>query len=56
MILKQLDVVKRAFDQRLGAWLAIFFEEVFFEASRIDADANGATIGLGRVDNFPHAL
>ena len=30
-VLQQLDMVERRFDQRLGAGLAIFFEQVLFE-------------------------
>src|SRR3546814_1896747 len=46
LVLKQLDMIERAFDQRLGTWLAIFFEQVLFEAARVDADADRAAIGL----------
>ena len=56
MILQQLDMVECAFDQRFGARFAIFFEQVFFETARIDTDANRTAIGLGRIDNFLHAL
>ena len=39
-------MVERAFDQRLGARLAIFLEQVFLEAAGIDADADRAAVGL----------
>ena len=47
VVLEQLDMIERAFDQRLGAGLAIFFEQVLFEAAGVDADADRAAIGLG---------
>jgi hypothetical protein len=56
MVLQQLDMVERAFDQRLGAGLAIFLEQVLLEAAGIDADADRAAIGLGGVDHFVHPL
>ena len=56
MILEDADMVERAFDQRFGAGLAIFFEQILFEASGIDPDADRAAIGLGRVDHFAHPL
>src|SRR3546814_10339820 len=51
-----LDMVERAFDERLGAGLAIFFEQVFFEAARVDADANRAAVRLGGADDLADAL
>ena len=56
MVLEHADMVERAFDQRLGAGLAIFFEQVLFEAAGIDADADRAAVGLGGVDHFAHPL
>ena len=56
LVLQQLDMVERAFDQRFGAGLAIFFEQVLFEAAGIDADADRAAIGLGRAHHFGDAL
>ncbi len=56
MVLQQLDMVERAFDQRLGAGLAIFFEQILFEAAGVDPDADGTAIGLGRADDFGDAL
>ena len=56
MVLQQLDMVKRAFDQRFGTRLAIFFEEVLFQGSGIYTNTDGAAIGLGRVDDLFHAL
>ena len=56
MILEDANMVQRAFDQRLGTWFAIFFEQVLFEAAGVDADADRAAIGLGRADHFAHAL
>ena len=45
VVLEDPDMVERAFDQRLGARLAIFFEQVPLEASGIDPDADRAAIG-----------
>ena len=56
VVLQQLDMVERAFDQRLGAGLAIFLEQVLLEAAGVDADADRAAIGLGGADHFGHAL
>ena len=56
MVLEDADMVERAFDQRLGAGLAIFFEQVLLEAAGIDADADRAAVGLGGVDHFAHPL
>ena len=47
MVLEQPDMVERAFDQRLGAGLAIFFEQVALEAAGIDPDPHRAAIRLG---------
>src|SRR3546814_12826692 len=55
LVLKQLDMFERAFDQRLWTWLAIFFEQVLFEAARVDADADRAAIGLRRAHDLRHA-
>jgi hypothetical protein len=55
-VLQQLDVIERAFDQALGARLAIFLEQVAFQATGIDADADRAAIGLGGIDDFVHPL
>ena len=45
VVLEDADVVERAFDQRLGAGLAIFLEQVLLEAAGIDADADRAAVG-----------
>ena len=45
MVLQNADMVERAFDQRFRAGLAIFFEQVLFEAAGIDPDADRAAIG-----------
>ena len=55
-VLQQLDMVERAFDQRLGTRLPIFLEQILLEAAGIDADADRAAIGLGRVDHFVDAV
>ena len=49
-------MVERAFDQRLGAGLAIFLEQVLLEAAGVDADADRAAVGLGGADDFADAL
>ena len=56
VVLQQLDMVHRRFDQRVGARLAIFFEQMLFEATAIHADADRAAIGLRRADDFGNAL
>src|SRR3546814_2964583 len=56
MILKQLDMVERAFDQRLGAGLAIFFEQILFQAAGVDPDADRAAVRLRRADDLADAL
>jgi hypothetical protein len=56
MILEQADMVQCAFDQRLGARLAIFFEQVLFQAAGIDPDADRAAIGSGGGDDFSDPL
>ena len=56
VVFEDPDMVERAFHQRLGARLAIFFEQVLLEAAGIDADADRAAVGLGRGDHFAHAL
>ena len=49
VVLQQLDMIERALDQRLGAGLAIFLEQVLLEAAGVDADADRAAVGLGGV-------
>ena len=56
MVLQQLDMVQCAFNQRLGARLAIFLQQVFFETSGIYTDADRAAICLGGVDDLFYAL
>ncbi len=52
LVLEQLDMVERALDQRFGAGLAIFFEQILFQAASIHADADRAAVRLGRVHHF----
>ena len=52
VVLEDPDMVERAFNQRLGAGLAILFEQVLLEAAGIDPDADRAAVGLGRGDDF----
>src|SRR5690606_2086636 len=56
VVLQQLDVVERAFHQRLGAGLGVFLEQVLFEAAGVDPDADRAAVGLGRAHDFGDAL
>ena len=44
VVLQQLDVIHRAFDQRFGAGLAVFFQQIAFKTSGIDPDADRAAI------------
>ena len=52
VVLEDADMVERAFDQRLGAGLAIFLEQVLLEAAGIDPDADRAAVGARRGDDF----
>jgi hypothetical protein len=52
VVLEDPDMVERAFDQRLGARLAIFLEQVLLQAPGIDPDPDRAAIGAGRRDDF----
>ena len=45
VVLENADMVERAFDQRLGAGLAIFLEQVLLEAAGVDPDADRAAVG-----------
>ena len=56
MVLEQLDMVERRLDQRVGAWLAIFLEQVALQAAAIDADADRAAVRLGGAHHFGDAL
>ena len=56
MVLQEPDMVERAFDQRLGAGLAIFFEQILLQAAGVHPDADRAAIGLGGVHHFLHPL
>ncbi len=55
MVLQQLDMIERRFDQSIGARLPIFFEQVLFQAAPVHADADRAAIGLRRAHHFGHA-
>src|SRR3954470_24141295 len=52
MVLEDPDMIERAFDQRLRAWLAIFFEQILLQATGIDADADRALVGARRGNHF----
>jgi hypothetical protein len=56
VVLQQLDVVERAFHQRLGAGLAVFFQQVTLEAAGIHADPDRTAVGLRRADHFGDPL
>ncbi len=49
-------MVERALDQRLGARLAVFFEQILFERAGVDADPHRAVMVLGRLDDLAHPL
>ena len=53
VVLEDADMVERAFDQRLGAGLAIFLEQVLLEAAGIDADADRAAVGRAPRRSLP---
>ena len=56
VVLQDADVIERAFDQSLGAGLAIFLELVLLEAARVDANADRAAVGPRGGDDFAHPL
>ncbi len=56
MILQDLDMIERTFDQRFRAGLAIFFQQILFETAGIDADPDRAAVRLGRPHHFSHAF
>ncbi len=56
VVLEDPDMVERAFDQRLGARLAVFLEQVLLEAAGIDPDADRAAVGARRGDHFADPL
>ena len=47
---------ERAFNHRCRARLPIFLKQVIFERASIDANADGAAVGLGRAHHFGHAV
>ena len=47
VIFENFCVAQRAFDHRVGAGLAVFFQQILFQRSGIDADAHGAAVILG---------
>ena len=47
LVLEQLDMVERAFDQSLGAGLAVLLEQVALERARVDSDPHGAAVVAG---------
>src|SRR5438105_3026022 len=52
VVLEDADMVERAFDQRFGTRLAVFFEQVLLEAAGVDADADRTAVGAGRRNHF----
>ncbi len=48
-------MVERTLDHRLGAKLAIAFQQVALQAAGIDADAHRAPVILGYLDDLAHA-
>ena len=52
VVLEDPNMVERAFDQRLGARFAIFFEQVLLEASCINPDPDRAAVRPRRGDDF----
>ena len=55
-VLQKLDMVKRAFNQGVGARLTVLLQQILFETACIHADADCTTIGLGGVDDLVHPL
>ena len=56
VILQDARVVQRALDHGLGAWLAVFFQQVLFQRAGVDADAHGAAVVAGGLDHLAHPL
>jgi hypothetical protein len=56
VVLQKLDVIEAGFHHRIGAWLAIFVQEMLFQRPRIHPDADGTAMILGRLDNLGHPL
>src|SRR3546814_18833097 len=54
IVLENADMVERALDHRLGAWLAVFLEQLAFERTGIDADTHGAAMVARRLYPVPH--
>ena len=51
-VIEHAGVHERALDHRVGARLAIFFQQFAFQRAAIDADTNGAAIGARGGDDF----
>ena len=56
MVLQQLDVIHRRFDEGFGARLAVFFQQILFQRARVDPDADRATVSLGGAHHFGNTL
>ena len=56
VVLQQLDMIKTAFYHRVGAWLAVFFQQVPFQRPCIHPYANRTAMILGRTNNLGHPL
>ena len=55
VVLQDLDMVEAGFHHRSRAGLAVFFQQVLFEAAGIDADADRAAVVAGGLDHLAHA-
>jgi hypothetical protein len=51
-----LDVIEPGFDHRLGARLAVFVQQVLFQAAGVHADPHGAAMVARRADHLAHAV
>ena len=56
VVLQDARVVERTFDHRLGTGLAVLFQQILLERTRVDADAHGDAVVLGGLDDLAHAL
>src|SRR5690606_24739761 len=51
-VLEDAGVVQRAFDHGVGAGLAVFLEQFLLQRAGVDADAHGAAVVAGGLDDF----
>jgi len=55
-ILKDAGVVQRAFNHRIGAGLAVFFQQVLLQRPGVDADPHRTAVVAGRLNDLLHPV